>query len=109
MFGLGLVVLGESARAVRRHVTARREALELLGVWAFALFVRLAVAPVGIVNGNLAGYEKLIMAHGAIASPPYGEGWGAIMGRVPGWPDGVFAANLVLATFAAPLLVAIVD
>ena len=80
----------------------------LVGVTAAALAARLWASPVGVGNGNLAGYEKLLLARGTLAAPPYGEGWGSLMGFVPGWPGGVFAANLVLAVLAAPLLAALV-
>jgi hypothetical protein len=80
----------------------------LLGVGAAALAARLLCAPMGIVNGNLAGYEKLVLARGTLAVPPYGEGWGALMGLVPGWPDSVFRVDLLLAVLAAPLLAALV-
>ncbi len=80
----------------------------LAGVAAVSLVARLWAAPRGIGNGELAGYEKLVLARGTLADPPYGDGWGALMGGVPGWPGGVFTANLVIAVLAAPLLAALV-
>lgn len=74
------------------------------GVAFLALLVRLALAPVGITNGELGGYEKLVIGRGALEEPPYGAGWGALMGWVPGWPEGVFDANLTLSTLAALLV-----
>jgi hypothetical protein len=79
-----------------------------VGVALAALVVRLALAPRGVTNGALAGYEKLVLARGTVSDPPYGDGWGALMGGVPGWPDGVFWANLGFASASAGLLAAFV-
>ncbi|MDP2312383.1 MAG: hypothetical protein Q8P41_05720 [Pseudomonadota bacterium] len=80
----------------------------LAGVTLAALAARVWASPWGIGNGNLAGYEKLVLARGTLENPPYGEGWGALMGAVPGWPSGVFAADLVYAVLSVPLLAALV-
>ncbi len=79
-----------------------------LGVGAAALLVRLGCSPRGVINGALAGYEKLVLARGTSGTPPYGLGWGTEMGLVPGWPEGVLWANLTLATLAPPLLAVLV-
>ncbi|MES2640405.1 MAG: hypothetical protein V4850_13010 [Myxococcota bacterium] len=80
----------------------------LVGVTAASLLARLWAAPRGVTNGALAGYEKLVLARGSVVDPPYGQGWGAIMGLAPGWPDSVFLVDLGFAVLAAPLLAAIV-
>lgn len=80
----------------------------LLGVTAASLLVRVWAAPRGITNGALAGYEKLLLARGGVLEAPYGQGWGAIMGLFPGWPDSVFLVDFGFAVVAAPLLAAIV-
>lgn len=80
----------------------------LAGVTVAALVARLWASPRGLTNGALAGYEKLVLARGSVADPPYGRGWGALMGLAPGWPDSVFRVDLAFAVLAAPLLAAIV-
>lgn len=79
----------------------------LVGVSALAFAARLALSPRGVGNGAMAGYEKLVLARGTLVSSPYGEAWGALLGPVPDWPDGVFWANAVLASLSAGLLACI--
>ncbi len=100
---LRFVILALAVLAVAR---ARPDRL-LLGVGAAALVARLVLSPRGVTNGALAGYEKLVLARGTMDRSPYGEAWGALMGALPGWPDGVFWATLALATASAALVAAI--
>jgi hypothetical protein len=79
----------------------------LLLVGATAFLVRLALSPEGLVNGALAGYEKLAAARFDTDSPN-GAGWPALMGGLPRWPDSVFGMNLLLSSLAPPLLAALV-
>jgi hypothetical protein len=74
-----------------------------LGLALLGLLARLLLSPAGIVNGDLGGQEKLLLARATMEDPPYGLGWGALMGFVPAWPDGVFVADLLLAVLAVPL------
>jgi hypothetical protein len=94
-----IVLLGVSRARIDRTLAA---------VGLTALVARLLLSPWGVVNGNLAGYEKLVLARGTLPTPPYGEGWGALMGWVPGWPQSVFGVDLLLACLAPPLLAALV-
>ncbi len=74
---------------------------------AGALAIRLAVSPLGIFNGDLAGYEKLELAlHPGAAM--YGGAWAALMGGTHALfgpaPEEVFGTNLVLAALSCGAL-----